>query len=60
MTSILMSLLAFTPLVLAGVMLIGFRMQARTAMPVVFIVTVLIALLAWDMTFTRVVASSLQ
>ena len=51
MTSILMSLLAFTPLVLAGVMLIGFRMQARTAMPVVFIVTVLIALLAWGLTF---------
>lgn len=60
MTSIMMSILAFVPLVLAGVMLIGFRMQARTAMPVVFIVTALIALLAWDMTFTRVVASTFQ
>jgi len=60
MSSILMSLLAFTPLVLAGVLLIGFRMAARVAMPVVFIVAVLIALLAWDMSFVRVVASSLQ
>ena len=60
MVPIYMSLLAFVPLVLAGVMLIGMRMQARTAMPVVFIVTVLIALLAWDMSFTRVAASSLQ
>ncbi|ERJ17603.1 L-lactate permease putative protein [Salinisphaera shabanensis E1L3A] len=60
MVSLTMSLLAFVPLVLAGVMLIGFRFQARTAMPVVFIVTVLIALLAWDMSVTRVVASSLQ
>ncbi|MES1925883.1 L-lactate permease [Salinisphaera sp. T31B1] len=60
MSSIFMSILAFIPLVLAGVMLIGFRMQARTAMPVVFIVTALIALLAWDMTFTRVLASTFQ
>ncbi|MFC3105038.1 L-lactate permease [Salinisphaera aquimarina] len=60
MVSIMMSILAFVPLVLAGVMLIGFRMQARTAMPVVFVVTALIALLAWDMTFTRVLASTLQ
>ena len=60
MVSLTMSLLAFVPLVLAGVLLIGFRVQARTAMPIVFIVTVLIALLAWDMSVTRVVASSLQ
>jgi len=60
MASIMMSILAFIPLVLAGVMLIGFRMQARTAMPVVFVVTALIALLAWDMTFTRVLASTFQ
>lgn len=60
MVSTFMSLLAFTPLVLAGVMLIGFRMPARIAMPVVFLVTVLIALLAWDMSLVRVAASSLQ
>ncbi|WP_280540490.1 L-lactate permease [Chromohalobacter sp. 11-W] len=60
MNQTLLSLLAFLPLVLAGVLLIGFRVQAKVAMPVVFVVTALIALLAWDMTFTRVAASTFQ
>ncbi|MEC9481725.1 MAG: L-lactate permease [Halomonas sp.] len=60
MNQTLLALLAFLPLILAGVLLIGFRVAARTAMPIVFVVTALIALLAWDMTFTRVVASTLQ
>nr|CDQ35024.1 L-lactate permease [Virgibacillus halodenitrificans] len=60
MNQTLLSLLAFLPLVLAGVLLIGFRVQAKVAMPVVFLVTALIALLAWDMTFTRVLASTFQ
>ncbi len=60
MNDTVLALLAFTPLLLAGVLLIGFRMAAKVAMPIVFIVTALIALVAWDMTFTRVVASSLQ
>ena len=60
MTSTLMSLLAFAPLVLAAILLIGFRVTARTAMPVVFIVTALIAYFAWQMSVTRIVASSLQ
>ena len=59
-TSTLLALLAFTPLVLAGVLLIGLRMPAKTAMPAVYVVTALIALLAWDMSFTRVLASTLQ
>ncbi|MFD2190512.1 L-lactate permease [Pistricoccus aurantiacus] len=60
MNSSLLAFLAFLPLLLAGVLLIGFRLPARLAMPIVFIVTALIALLAWDMTFTRVLASTLQ
>src|SRR5690606_1002644 len=60
MSQTLLSLLAFFPLVLAGVLLVGFRWPAKYAMPVVFFVTVAIALLAWDMTLIRVVASSLQ
>lgn len=55
-----LALLAFLPLVLAGVLLIGFRLAAKIAMPIVFLVTALIALLAWDMTFNRVLASTLQ
>ncbi|QJQ95903.1 MULTISPECIES: L-lactate permease [Halomonadaceae] len=60
MNQTILALLAFAPLLLAGVLLIGFRMAAKVAMPIVFIVAALIALFAWDMTFTRVVASSLQ
>jgi len=55
-----LALVAFVPLILAGVLLIGLRMAAKVAMPIVFVVTALIALLAWDMTFTRVIASTLQ
>lgn len=60
MNDTLLALLAFTPLVLAGVLLIGLRLPAKTAMPAVYVVTALIALLAWDMSFNRVLASTLQ
>ncbi|APE30268.1 lactate permease [Halomonas aestuarii] len=60
MNETILALLAFVPLVLAGVLLIGLRMAARVAMPIVFVVTALIGLIAWQMTFTRVLASTLQ
>lgn len=56
----ILGILAFVPLLLAGVLLVGFRMPAKTAMPVVFIVSALIALFAWEMSFTRVLASTFQ
>lgn len=60
MNQTLLSLLAFAPLVLAAVLLVGFSWPARRAMPVVLAVTILIALTAWDMTMNRVIASTLQ
>ncbi|MFW3615948.1 L-lactate permease [Billgrantia antri] len=60
MTDTTLALLAFTPLILAGVLLIGFRLAARTAMPIVFVVTALIGLFAWEMSFNRVLASTFQ
>jgi lactate permease len=60
MSQTLLSLLAFAPLVLAAVLLVGFNWPARRAMPVVLLVTILIALLAWDMSVNRVMASGLQ
>ncbi len=60
MNETLLSLLAFAPLVLAGILLVGLNWPARLAMPLVFIVTALIGLLAWEMSFTRILASSLQ
>ena len=60
MSSGLLALLAFTPILLAGVLLIGMRWPARHAMPVVFLVTALIGYGAWDMTLNRILASTLQ
>jgi lactate permease len=60
MSQTLLSILAFVPLVLAGVLLIGFRWPAKYAMPVVFVLTAIIGLTAWDMTLNRVIASTLQ
>ena len=60
MNQTLLSLLAFAPLVLAAVLLVGLNWPAKRAMPMVLLVTVLIALTAWDMTVSRVLASSLQ
>lgn len=60
MNSTLLSLLAFAPLVLAAILLVGLNWPARRAMPVVFVVTAVIALTAWEMTFNRVLASTLQ
>ncbi|MBD3656952.1 MULTISPECIES: L-lactate permease [Marinobacter] len=56
----LLALLAFTPILLAGILLLGLRWPARRAMPVVFLVTALIGYTAWDMSFNRILASSLQ
>ncbi|MGF2735573.1 L-lactate permease [Marinobacter sp. DUT-1] len=60
MSSGLLALLAFTPILLAGILLLGFRWPARRAMPLVFLVTALIAYTGWDMSFNRILASSLQ
>ncbi|MGH1419156.1 MAG: L-lactate permease [Hyphomicrobiaceae bacterium] len=60
MDNTFLALLAFLPILLAGVLLIGFRMPARLAMPIAFVVAALIALFAWQMSFTRVLASTLQ
>lgn len=60
MNPTILAMLAFMPIVLAGVMLIGFRVAARVAMPIVFVVTVLIALFVWQMSLSRVLASTIQ
>ncbi|HLV76625.1 MAG TPA: L-lactate permease [Marinobacter sp.] len=60
MSSGLLALLAFAPILLAGILLLGLRWPARTAMPVVFVATAVIAHLAWDVTLNRILASTLQ
>lgn len=60
MSESLLSFLAFAPLLLAGVLLVGLNWPARLAMPLVFLATAAIGLFAWDMSATRILASTFQ
>lgn len=60
MSEPLLALLAFTPILLAGVLLVGLHWPARRAMPLVFLVTAVIGYFVWHMSLTRIVASTLQ
>ncbi|MDX9717929.1 MAG: L-lactate permease [Thauera sp.] len=55
-----LALLAFSPILLAAILLVGLRWPAKRAMPFVYVVTALIALFVWDMSINRVLASTLQ
>ncbi|QLC73707.1 L-lactate permease [Pseudomonas sp. LPB0260] len=60
MSSGLLALLAFSPILLAAILLIGLRWPAKRAMPLVYLLTAGIALYAWDMSLNRVLASTVQ
>ena len=60
MSPSLLALLAFSPILLAAILLVGLRWPAKRAMPLVFLVTAAIALFSWEMSFNRVLASTLQ
>ena len=60
MSSSLLAILAFSPILLAAVLLVGLRWPAKRAMPLVFFTTAAIALYFWEMSFNRVLASTLQ
>jgi lactate permease len=60
MSSGLLALLAFSPILLAAILLVGLRWPARRAMPLVYLVTAAVGLFAWDMSLNRVLASTLQ
>ncbi|MGA4475335.1 L-lactate permease [Ectopseudomonas chengduensis] len=60
MSNGILALLAFSPILLAAVLLIGLRWPAKHAMPLVYLVTAAVGLFAWDMTLNRVLASTVQ
>ena len=60
MTLWLQAVLGFAPIALAGTLLVGLRWPAKHAMPIVYLSAVAIGLLAWDMSFARVAASTVQ
>ncbi|CCO45533.1 putative L-lactate permease [Vibrio nigripulchritudo SOn1] len=60
MSETLLALIAFSPIVVAAVLLVGLNWPAKKAMPVAFALTVAIALVFWDMSANRVIASVFQ
>ncbi|MDF9389855.1 L-lactate permease [Vibrio sp. 1151_11] len=60
MNETLLALVAFSPIVVAAILLVGLNWPAKKAMPVAFALTVAIALTFWDMSANRVLASVLQ
>jgi lactate permease len=60
MTPGLQALLAFTPIGLAGVLLVGLGWSAKRAMPLVYVVTAVIALTAWGVSLNRIAAATLE
>lgn len=60
MSTSILALLAATPIFVAAVLLVGLNWPARRAMPVVYLTAAAIALTVWDMSVTRVMASTIQ
>ena len=56
----LQALLAVMPILAAAILLVGLRWPARRAMPVVYVIAVVIAVGFWGMSTARVAASTLQ
>ena len=56
----LLAALAATPIVVSGILIVGFRVPARTAMPVTLVLTSVIAVAVWDMPVAAVAAAAVQ
>jgi len=52
--------LALLPIAVGGVLLVVFRVPARRAMPLAYMAAVVVAVAAWRMSATRIVAASIQ
>ena len=55
-----LAFLAFSPILLAAILLVGLHWPAKRAMPLVYLLAAGIGLFVWDMSITRVLASTLQ
>ena len=56
----LQSFLAVLPILTAAVLMVGFRWPAKRAMPICYVVAVVIAIAFWKVATVRVVASTIQ
>ncbi|MGB3828744.1 MAG: L-lactate permease [Ornithinimicrobium sp.] len=55
-----LSFFALSPILVVGILLVGLRWPAKTAMPVGYVVVVAVALFIWDMDVVSVAAASIQ
>jgi lactate permease len=55
-----LAFLSFFPILLAGILLVIFRISAKIAMPVVLLVTILISNWIWEFSLLNIAASSIQ
>ncbi|MDR1872471.1 MAG: L-lactate permease [Deltaproteobacteria bacterium] len=60
MSTTVLALLAFIPILVALVLMVGFRMGAMKAMPVAWLTCAIIALCAWDLPGNYIAALSIQ
>lgn len=60
MTSGLAALVAVLPVLVGGVLLVGFRVPAKWAMPIVYVLGAVLALWAWQVAPLRVAAATIQ
>ena len=56
----LFALIAFLPILLSGILLVGFKVSAKFTMPIIYTITFIIGYYFWGMTLNRILASSLQ
>jgi len=56
----LQALFAALPIFLAGILLVGLRISAKKAMPIVYLATFAVAFLVWEVSLNRLFASSIQ
>ncbi|TLP74196.1 L-lactate permease [Nesterenkonia sphaerica] len=56
----LLGILAIAPILLAGILLAGFRWPAKYAMPLSYVVALVIAWLVWEMEPTALAAASIE
>ena len=54
------ALLAVLPILAAGILLVGFRIPAKLAMPIVYLVAVVLAFAAWQVEPMRLAAATIQ
>ncbi|MCH6233171.1 L-lactate permease [Cognataquiflexum rubidum] len=60
MSITVLSFLALLPILTVAILLVGFRMPAKYSMPIGFLLTAVIAKLAWKLSILDIIASSIQ